>query len=207
MRDLRDVSWCWPPDLCAITQPLDDVQRRVFSEVQASLAKHMERVRAGKGRAGGLVLIGKSGRGKSATAAHLALIGVVDYGMRCSFVSCTRAREDLRGLPSEQHRNFDDYRALLNPDTREGMGFGDVRGFNFCVLNDVGQERGRPEAEEMVRAALDWRTEWPVYTVITSNLNRGDLIRHLGGDREESRLSLFEWLDLSALPDYRKART
>jgi DNA replication protein DnaC len=180
----------FPPDLHGVVRARpqqEDRFERCLSAFNAWLANR---------RSTGLVLIGPTGRGKSAAAAFVARYAQQYHNQRPSFVSGMRLRDHLRGLPSEQRiMNYQDYLELVDPAA-----------WPVCVLNDVGREKGRPEAEELVRSAIDWRSEWPVFTVITANSTPTDLLNHLGGDREESRIARYTWIDFTGLPDYRKER-
>lgn len=81
----------------------------------------------------------------------------------------------------------------------------------MLVLDDMGREgpsaapnRFASQGNNLLSWIIEERTRFPVFTVITTNLNHEELLKHLGGQREWSRLSLFEFIPLTGLQDYRK---
>lgn len=143
----------------------------------------------------GMVLHGTAGAGKSALASMLARFFVEDRHGCASFLSCSAMGLYLRGLPSErpEGKRLYDYAELIDP-----------REFALLVIDDVGAEAASPDARDLVRLALHERESHPCITIMTTNLTPAELLAHLGGERERSRMAAYRWIKFARQPDYRK---
>lgn len=197
--DQYPLQWfvrLWPAALQGVTQPLDSQQAAMFSQCAGILDAWQE----GKTMTSGVVLYGPPGRGKSAAAAWLAK-RAYRRGAKTSYVSCRRANDHLRGLPSRRITDYGDFLRLIDPLV-----------WPFVFLEDLERAAGNPESEQLVRAIIDERSQARCFTVISTNQSPHDAqteggIGSLVGDREESRLSRLQWVNFARLRDYRKARS
>ena len=189
----RDFIAGWPRVYHALTGPLP-AQRDTWTKIQErALACFGETAPGQAKRTDGVILLGKTGRGKTALAAFLARLCDQKLHVTPHLVRCAELRLQLRGLPIEREVDLPELAEACRPAKAP-----------LLVVDDVGVEKGVPDAEELVRALVDMRELEPCFTVWTSNLSYDEFVQHLGGSRQDSRLSPLKVLEFSTLPDFRK---
>ena len=146
---------------------------------------------------GGALLLGQTGRGKTALAALLARLFDAKLHVPVRLIRCADLRLKLRNFRARD----DD-----TPDVPDIVEAASPANAPLLVIDDVGVERGVPDAEEVVRALVDARTLAPCFTAWTSNLAENDLFAYLGGERMDSRMAFLEVFVLDSQPDYRRSR-
>lgn len=154
---------------------VEDYNKKAFT-ISAQFAKNFSRNRNGKG----LILCGKSGRGKT----HLA----------CAIVNFIR---------SDYHVEFAHIPTLLE-NIRRGKGELDqMLAADLLVLDDLGSERGSDWSLEKLLIIVDGRLNQLKPTVYTTNFNLDELELRIGS-RLASRI-LNNSLDLIVQgPDWRE---
>lgn len=122
--------------------------------------------RAGQRPRRGLLLHGPSGSGKTHLA--VAIVREVIYSRfeaRSLFLNVPQWLNALR-----EAWNSSDGEEPANP-----------RGYELLVIDDLGAEQTTPWSRERIYSLINHQEQFGRLTIVTSNLNPGDLARRLGG--------------------------
>ncbi len=183
----------WPQRYHGISTPWPGQEAAWKLVAARARACFTDTVPARPHRSDGVILLGKTGRGKTALAALISKLCDQKLHVTPHLVRCADLRVQLRGLPSEREVDFPEIIEACRPARAP-----------LLVVDDVGVEKGVQDAEELVRTLVDIRDLEPCFTICTANLDMGDFVTHLGGARQDSRLSPLQVIELNTLPDYRK---